>query len=216
MSPQERCLALLPLNTVLFPNASLPLQIVDGRYKLMVQHCLDGDSKLGAVLNKTGSRVGEPAIPYSTGTLAHIVQASSVESGQMFLSVIGQQRFHINRITQHDPYMSAHVELLEDDIEEWVPPTMMEAIREMAARRARLVLGLRGGWVRESRTPSGPVPLSYLIAGVLQIGPPEKQALLEAASASKRLEDEVALLRREVEVLKQRVGLELRRRFSRQ
>ena len=70
-------------------------------------------------------------------------------------------------------------------------------------------LGLRGGWIREATVPSDPVALSYFIARVLQIGLQEKQALLEEASASKRLETELDLLRRETEGLKRRVAREL-------
>ena len=209
-------LPLFPLNTVLFPNGSLPLQIFEERYKLMIQTCLDGDSKLGVVLIKSGAEVGEPAVPYSTGTMAHIVQVNHVEGGRMFISVTGQQRFHINAITQYRPYMAAQVEFLDDDAEAWVPSTEMEAIRRAVTQHVRMVLGLRGGWVGEARTPSDPVALSYFIAGMLQIGLPDKQALLEEPSASKRLEVELDLLRREAEGLSRRVARELRQRFSRQ
>ena len=40
MLSQGRQLPIFPLNTVLFPGASLPLQIFEERYKLMMQHCL--------------------------------------------------------------------------------------------------------------------------------------------------------------------------------
>ena len=216
MSLQERHIPLFPLNTVLFPNASLPLQIFEERYKLMMQHCLDGDSKFGVVLIRSGPEVGEPATPYSTGTVAHIVQVNRVEGGRMFISVRGEQRFLIKSITQYRPYLAAQVELLEDDAEALVPPTEMEAIRQAVTRHFTLALGLRGGWVREARIPADPLVLSYFIAGILQVGLPEKQALLEEPSVSKRLEAELDLLRREAEALKRRVALELRRRFSRQ
>ena len=44
MPPEERTLPIFPLNTVLFPNGTLPLQIFEERYKKMLQDCLDGDS----------------------------------------------------------------------------------------------------------------------------------------------------------------------------
>ena len=68
MSSEDRSLPLFPLNMVLFPNATLPLQIFEERYKLMMKHCLEGDSKLGVVLIKAGAEVGGPATPHSTGT----------------------------------------------------------------------------------------------------------------------------------------------------
>ena len=216
MAPQERWLPLFPLNTVLFPNASLPLQVFEERYKLMVEVCMDRDSHFGVVLIKSGSEVGDPAIPYSTGTAAHIVQVNRVEGGRMFLSVTGRRRFQIRSITQYRPYMAAQVELLDDDTEASIPPTEMEAIRRGVTEHVRLILGLRGGWTREVAIPTDPLELSYFIAGSLQIGLAEKQGLLEEDSVSRRLETELDLLRREAEMLRRRVGRELRSRFSRQ
>ena len=216
MPQNERKLPLFPLNTVLFPNASLPLQIFEERYKLMLQHCLDGDSKFGVVLIRSGTEVGQPATPYSTGTMVHVVQVNKVDGGRMFISVVGQQRFQIKTVTQYHPYMAADVLLLDHDAQAEVPQTTLRAVREAATQYVRLVMGLRGGWIKDSNAPSDPEALSYFVAGMLQIGLPEKQLLLEEPSAAQRLETELDLLRREPETLKQRVSLELRRSFSRQ
>ena len=216
MPVTERWLPLFPLNVVLFPNATIPLQIFEERYKQMMQDCLDNDSKFGVALIKAGSEVGGPAIPYNTGTIAHIVQVNRVDGGRMFISIIGQQRFQIKNITQYRPYMAAQVELMEDVEDVGVPPTEMEAIRKAANEHMTLTLGMRGGWIRESRLPSDPTTLSYFIAGMLQAQLPDKQALLEASTTSKRLESELDLLRRESEVLKRQVSRELRSKFGRQ
>ena len=216
MFSQERWLPLFPLNTVLFPGASIPLQIFEERYKQMMEHCMDGDKRFGVILIKSGSEVGEPAIPHSTGTVAHIVQVNRADEGRMFIAVTGVQRFQISNITQHRPYMAADVVLLEEDADAWVPPTEMEALRRELSQHITLTLGLRGGWKRAHKTASNPVVLSYFIAGILEAGLQEKQALLEEPSTSKRLEIELDLLRREAEVMKRRVAQELRSRFSRQ
>ena len=214
MPPEERWLPLFPLNTVLFPGASLPLQIFEERYKVMIQHCLDSDSKFGVVLIKAGSEVRDPAIPYSTGTMAHIVQVNRVEGGRMFVSVTGQQRFQIKDITQDRPYIAAQVELLQDEAEVPVSSPDVEAFRQAVTRYLGLALGLRGGWIREAVSPTEPVALSYFVAGILQVELPEKQALLEESSTSKRLETELGLLGREAEKLKRSVASLLRQKFS--
>ena len=216
MPSLQRRLPLFPLNSVLFPNASMPLQIFEERYKLMLKDCLDADSKLGVVLIKSGSEVGEPAEPHSTGTLAHIVQASEIDGGRYFISVTGQQRFRIMQIASYRPYISAEVELLEEDPEAWLPQTEMDVIRQAVTDYARLITGLRGGWVRRALGPSDPLALSYHIAGVLQIEPAEKQTLLEQQTAAKRLESELDILRRDSEALRNRLALDFMSRFSRQ
>ena len=216
MPAQQRWLPLFPLNTVLFPGGALPIHIFEDRYKLMMQRCLESDKKLGIVLIKSGSEVGQPAIPYSTGTMGQVVQASGLDDGRMFVSVAGEQRFRIRQITQSQPYIGANVDLLEDDPDAWVPPTEMNAIRQEVSSHIILATGLRGGWQSEAKLVSHPVSLSYFIAGILYADVKEKQALLEESSPSKRLELELDLLRRETDVLKQRVASELRSRFSRQ
>lgn len=217
MAPEERWLPLFPLSTVLFPNAPLPIQIFEDRYKLMLRHCLDSDSRFGVVLIKSGSEVGEPATPYSTGTVAQIAQVNPIQGERFFALVTGERRFRIKEVTQLRPYMAARVEVLEDTGETWLPPTELQAVRDAATRYARLLLGLRGAWTREVAMPSDPARLSYFIGTLLQIGVAEKQVLLEEASAARRLEAELDLLRRESEALRKRVVQELAyRRFSRQ
>jgi len=190
--------------------------VFEERYKTMVQHCMESDSKFGVVLIKSGSEVGDPAEPHLVGTVAKIVQVNRVSEGRMFISVTGEQRFNIKEITQRTPYMAADVEILEEDSEQLVPPTEMEAIRQAVSSHVRLVMGLNGGWVRDARTPTDPINLSYFIAGTLQVSLQEKQNLLEENSVSKRLEAELDLLRRESESMKRRVARELRQRFGRQ
>ena len=216
MAPDERNLPLFPLNTVLFPNALLPLQIFEERYKLMLKDCLNADSKLGVVLIKSGSEVGEPAEPHSTGTLARIVQASETDGGRYFISVTGEQRFRIVEIATYRPYISAEVELLEEDPDVWLPHTEMDVIRQAATDYARLLTGLTGGWVYRAGGPSDPLAMSYHIAGMLQVEPAEKQTLLEEQTAAKRLESELEILRRDSEVLRKRLAVDFMSRFGRQ
>ena len=60
-------LPLFPLNVVMFPNTSIPLQIFEDRYKQMLRDCLDGDSRFGVTLIKEGAEVGDPATPHPVG-----------------------------------------------------------------------------------------------------------------------------------------------------
>ena len=209
MSSSTYTLPLFPLNVVLFPGASLPLMIFEERYKLMVQRCLDGDSRFGVVLIKSGAEVGEPAEPHSVGTVAEIAQWHRFDDGRMQLSVTGESRFRIGRVTQLRPYLEGEVEMLEDEDGVSLAEAEMQRIREAVVRQVRLLAGLRGGWIKELKMPEDPVALSYFIPAVLQAGLAEKQALLEEASTAKRLEAELRLLGRESEQLRERVSEEL-------
>ena len=209
-------LPLFPLNVVMFPNTSIPLQIFEERYKQMLKDCLDGDSRFGVTLIKEGAEVGDPATPHSVGTVADIVHVNRVSGDRFFISIFGSERFEIVEISQQRPYLAADVRLLADEVEVDVPPTEMAQIRKAATEHVRLRYGLNGGWVRESRLPTDPLDLSYFIGGMLQASLQEKQALLEEHSTSRRLEAELDLLRREGDELRQQVTQQLRSRFSMQ
>ena len=114
MSTEDRILPLFPLNTVLFPDSTLPLQIFEDRYKSMMKYCLERDSTFGVVLIKTGQEVGAPATPHSIGTVAHITDVQRFADGKMLVSVVGQQRFKINDLIQYHPYIEAKIEILDD------------------------------------------------------------------------------------------------------
>jgi len=216
MSQPKRWLPLFPLKTVLFPNASMPLQIFEERYKLLLRHCLDRDSKFGVVLIKSGSEVGEPAIPYTTGTVAHIVQVNETDGDQFFVSVTGLQRFYIRNITQYRPFLGADVILLDEESDYQVTSDTLDVVREAATRYARLLLGIGGGWVSNVQLPLEPLPLANHVAGMLQVSLQDKQTLLEEPSTTKRLETELDILDREVAMLERRVSRELMGKYGRQ
>jgi Lon protease-like protein len=216
MSIQERRLPLFPLNVVLFPNSLLPLNVFEDRYKLMIQTCLDGDSLFGVVLIKSGGEVGEPAEPHSVGTVAQIVRVNRLDDGRLLLAVEGVERFRIVEITQQRPYLEAQIEVLKDDGEVNLPPTENDRIRDAVTRHLSLMLGLKGGWVREARMPRDPVALSYFIATLLQLDLTEKQTLLSERSTARRLETELRLLEREASGLRERVEQRMRQSFGRQ
>lgn len=218
MAGTTRRLPLFPLNTVLFPTATLPLQIFEDRYKLMLRDCLQGDSSFGVVLIKSGSEVGEPAEPYSVGTVAHITQVSDAGDGKIFVSAIGQQRFRIIEIVQTRPYMTAEVELLEEvegGDQPDLPSPDMDAIRHDATRYVQLTLGLGGGWLSRLKLPVDETFLSYYLPKLLQVEMPHKQALLEIPSTTLRLGAEQAILEAQTPELHIRLSKELLANFSR-
>src|SRR5213076_136725 len=60
-------LPLFPLHSVLFPEATLALQIFEPRYREMIGRCLAHDEPFGVVLILEGEEVGGPAVPARSG-----------------------------------------------------------------------------------------------------------------------------------------------------
>lgn len=216
MMSSQRRLPLFPLNTVLFPQAAIPLQIFEERYKLMLEECLESDSRFGVTLIREGAEVGDPAVPHDVGTVARIIQVNRIEGDRFFVSAIGERRFRVIEITQHRPFISAQVELLDEFGDEPVPENLIIEATDLFGEYARYSVGTSGGWVSDTKVPSDPAHLSYHIAGKVQMDLSDKQSLLEQESAEQRLAAEIDMLKRNSRVLRQQMAWQLLSRFSRQ
>lgn len=216
MPNEQRVLPIFPLNTVLFPNSYLPLQIFEDRYKTMLADCESADSKFGIVLIKAGAEVGEPAIPFPIGTVANIIEVNRVDGGRIFISVRGEQRFEIGEITQHRPYMIANVTLLDDSFNAEETSSRADEVKQQVNEYSRLAVGMRGGWVNNIRLPDDLTDLTYYVGDTLQVDARTKQVLLEQASTAERLETISEILGKLIPQMKKRVSEELRGRFSAQ
>ena len=88
-------IALFPLNTVLFPDGVLPLRVFETRYIDMVRACMKANTPFGVVAIQSGAEIGEVAIPYSVGTIAHITEWDMPELGVLLIETRGGERFRI-------------------------------------------------------------------------------------------------------------------------
>ncbi len=216
MTASRRALPLFPLNTVLFPNASLPLQIFEERYKQMLRDCMSADSLFGVALIREGVEVGGPAVPHAVGTVARIERVERIDEGRFFVSAVGVQRYRTLALTRRSPYLLGEVETLDDGEP---TPAEIELAREASdafSEYARASAGVSGGWVRRTRLPSDPAALSYHIANAMELDVSDKQRLLERDDAAGRLSAEMDILRRAYSDVRRQLALQAMRRFSRQ
>lgn len=211
-----RELAIFPLNTVLFPNAPLPLQIFEERYKTMLRDCLDDDSRFGVSLIREGMEVGGPAVPHEIGCVARINQVNRIESERFFVSAQGEARFRLLEIVHRVPYLTACVEILDEDGGEPASADLVADATAAFSAYAQHSVGISGGWVRRTRVPTDPAALSYHIAKSLQTDLSDKQRLLASETPAARLRAEIAMMERDSAALRRRMALELMSRFSRQ
>jgi len=111
---------LFPLQTVLYPDGYLPLQVFEVRYLDMVKRCLEHGEDFGVVALVQGDEVRKPdqhQALCAVGTLAHIRDWTAPMPGLMRVRCMGRQRFRITTAEQlkHGLWM-ADVSLLEDDM----------------------------------------------------------------------------------------------------
>lgn len=216
MAPERRNLPLFPLNTVLFPGATIPLKIFEERYKEMMKICLDSDARFGVSLIKEGKEVGGAAIPHRIGTIARILSVREATGEKLYITVIGEQRYSIVDFVNTDPYLTATVEIIEEDEPLDVSAKEVGLAQEAAANHMKHALSIQGLWLKTTYAPSDPVKLSYFLAQILQLDIVERQKLLSEDSCKNRLRFCRNSLRKETSRLATKSDIELRLKYSRQ
>lgn len=109
-------LALFPLNTVLFPDCILDLQIFEARYLDMIGRCMKQGSGFGVVCILEGEEVGAAAQGYAhIGCEALITDFHQQGNGLLGIRVKGGRRFRILQSeVQKDQLTVAQVQWLEE------------------------------------------------------------------------------------------------------
>lgn len=110
---------LFPLNTVLYPDGYLPLQIFEVRYLDMIRKCIMGEQPFGVVQLLDGTEVRRPGQHETlapVGTLARVIEWAAPLSGLLQIKCMGTQRFRIlhSEQLQHGLWMG-RVEMLPSD-----------------------------------------------------------------------------------------------------
>jgi uncharacterized protein len=196
-------LRLFPLNTVLFPGATLSLRIFEDRYKEMLRECLSADRRFGVCLIKKGEEVGGEAEPYRVGTVARIEAIGAPTRGGLPIEVIGERRFRIVRLDRTKAFLGAQVNPF-DDVESNLPPSDFVRYAVKAGKDfVSLLLASRGVWKAGLGVPDDPVALSYFLGlAATDAALRDKQKLLETESLLQRLQAGVALLEQESKQLR--------------
>lgn len=196
-------LPLFPLNVVLFPGMIIPLHIFEPRYRQMITECQQQQSPFGLVLARPTS-VHLEEEPYPVGTMAEIQQLERLEDGRFTLIAFGLQRFRILRQHREKPYLSGWVELYADRSEtSQESDVYARQARELFRRYLEMLLEMADEKQVLVDIPTEPEELSYFAAHFLDIQDEQKQQLLELTSTAQRLQQEVAVLRREVLFMQQ-------------
>ncbi|HUY13013.1 MAG TPA: endopeptidase La [Terriglobia bacterium] len=199
-------LPVLPVrDTVLFPNAILPLTV--GRESsLRLISDLKEDEKFIAVVAQRDPRVDNP-LPvdlYQIGTAAYIHKIIKLPSQSLFIFVEGLQRIGLQEVVSTEPYLRAQVKPLDDV----VPPTdqsgfdaLVRSVTTLFQQVVQLSPTLSDDLQTVVMNIDDPARLADFIAANLpSISNTEKQELLESLELTQRLERLNRQLARELEV----------------
>jgi len=195
-------LPLFPLNTVLFPGMTLPLQIFESRYQQMLDDCLSTEPIFGVTFIKEGVEVGGSALPHKVGTTARILGVEKKAKGLWHITTVGEERFRLRGILHEKPYLVGQMEpfpLAAVDAPEVRP--LAERGTKLLAAYLQLLSQAIGAEIKLQRPPGDPASVAYLTAMLLQVTLPVKQRLLAIADLPSLLREEAALLNSESKAL---------------
>jgi hypothetical protein len=221
-------LPIFPLHVVAFPHLPLPLHVFEERYRAMMADVMADGSPYGGrfavSLITAGPEVGEGAeVAYSrVGTIVEVHSADRFDDGRWGLLAVGVARAALGAEDRGGAYAIVELDPLPEvdgDRERAIGllPRVQSALDAYLVTVKRFVASAAsiGAESREItdvaasldevlkpiRLPEEPLAASYAVAGVLQIERVRKQALLELPDAATRLDAELALLRREADLL---------------
>jgi Lon protease-like protein len=167
-------IGLFPLGIVLLPTERVPLHIFEPRYRELIGECLEDDGEFGLIYaDEEGVR--------EIGTLARVAEVlEHFDDGRLNIVVEGGARFVVERLTRGRSFMTAVVELVDDE-----PGEVDEEAVARAVGAFRALAALAGV---ETEPPDETSPqLSYELTAQVELDPAAKQDLLESRSEQERL-----------------------------
>ena len=196
---------MFPLNAVIFPGVSVPLNVFEDRYRALVHHLLRVEDPTQRLFGSVGIREGYEVGEHGSQSLFRIgcrVQLTEVEprrDGTFGIVAVGLDRIQLERLDTSGTFPVGQV---VDRPE--TPGTVSEELME----RARATFSAYRAALSEIRTdpyegslPQDPSYLSWTLAACAPLPLHQRQALLEAEDAAHRLRLVTDLLRGELRAM---------------
>ena len=194
---------------MLYPGLMLPLHVFEERYRVLVRDLVDGPEsaqRFGVVAIREGREVGADGIRalHPVGCVARLRQVEAYDDGRYDIVATGSERFRLGRLETSRPYLQADVDWLPEPAGAEAPVLARSVAELFNAYRSALTGGTNDETDDsiEGQLPEDPLVLSYLVSAAAILDLADKQTLLEAADTTSRLRLALAILRREVAMLR--------------
>jgi Lon protease-like protein len=185
---------LFPLGTVLFPGGHLPLRIFERRYIDMVRECSTRDICFGVCLINNPEDSIIPATHHRIGTMAKIIDFSTLEDGLLGIVASGQQRFVIQKTRMRDNgLLMAQVQTMDEES----PVDMPDQYSVLSMITGRFMEQLGKNYPSfQPHCLQDANWVGYRLAELLPLESSEKQMLLQTSDTLERLQILLELLPR--------------------
>jgi ATP-dependent Lon protease len=199
-------LPILPVKDMsMFPRMVLPMLVGDTRHQSLVDDVLGGDKLMGLVAMR-GDLKGQPVTSaeqiHEIGVAALVLKMVRTEEEGTRLIAQGMTRFRVVHLVQTTPYVKALVrpvaDIASDDLETMA---LISNLRNLFRRVVELAPHLPDELQSLVASVDDPGALCDMVASALNLGPEERQSIVEALEVKERLRRITNLLNREIQVL---------------
>jgi len=197
-------IGILPVrNTVLFPDVTVPILVGRERSKRLIESLAGQESPLLGVISQRVPEQDDPALEelHAMGVTGRLLKVSKVNDDNLQLVIQGENRFRVVGPGGDQPYLTAAVEIIEPTAESNFE---LDALGRSVKALAVSLIDLRADLPNELATMvqgiSGAERIADMITFGMNLGVPEKQALLETLDVKERLEKVAASLSKEIEI----------------
>jgi ATP-dependent Lon protease len=216
-APGARTVALLPLrDIVVFPHMVVPLFVGRPKSIKALEDAVAGDRELLLAAQKD-HKIDDPREQdiHRVGTLGTILQLLRLPDGTVKVLVEGKSRATIQRFVRSEPFYTCEIEVLPDGDDKSVEvAALVRTIHSTFENYVKLNRKVPPEILNSVTTVTSPSRLADTIVAHLNLKLEDRQRLLELESAALRLEEVLALMQAEIEVLE--VERKIRTRVKKQ
>lgn len=197
---------LIPLRgTLVFPHMVTPLEVGRTRSIEAIEQTMLRDRRIVlAAQHQVATEEPQPDDIYKVGTLCEVKQILKVPEGQVRILVEGLKRVVLEEIHDADGYYETLVTVvpeIDGDMDEFELEALVRIVKEEFEKYVRLGKKIPAEVLISVGSIEERHRLADTIASQLNVSFDEKQKILEVFPVDKRLEELLALLYREGEIL---------------
>ncbi len=191
-------------NMVLYPEMVLPLTVGRPSSVAAVQQAVREQRQIVLLLQRDAEN-GDPkaADLYRVGTVANILRYVTSPEGGHHLVVQGVQRYRVTDFIEGQPFLVARgVPIVEPTVTSSELEARFLVLKDQVRQVFDLLTQVPAEFRQTVEATTSPSMLADLAATYLDIGPADKQELLETVDLQQRLDKVSKLLAHRLEVLK--------------
>jgi ATP-dependent Lon protease len=190
--------------TVIFPEMIVPLQVGREKSVKALDRAVGDDSMIALVTQRQAERedIDTPDELYGVGTLAKIAQVVQAQDGTVRAIVQGQRRLRLLGFETADSYISARVELLDDEnSQDLAAEALVKTVQGQIEQYVQSGAPVPPEAAVAARNITEPGLLADMVAYTPDMTTEQRQELLETLDVVERLKLVSAFLARQVEIL---------------